>query len=92
LKRLQQTERVPAANEYRICSLNGWQRILGPVHRFESVTHRLKSRTCLGCVSVAIGQGEGDKQNRFGGTKKTFDLLLDVIEIAATIKGGIADE
>jgi hypothetical protein len=37
-------------------------------------------------------KGEGDKQNRFGGTKETFDLLLDVIEIAATIKGGIADE
>jgi hypothetical protein len=30
--------------------------------------------------------------NRFGGTKETSDLLLDVIEIAATIKGGIADE
>src|SRR5262245_23779302 len=92
LQRLQQTKRIAATDEDRTCLLNRYVWIGYCMDCFERVAHCRKARLRFGCTAVAFEKCERKEKNFSNAAEKGFDLLLDVIEVTATINRGIANQ
>src|SRR5262245_31647236 len=92
LQRLQQTKRIATTNENRIRLLNRFVWIGYRMCGLDGIAHCRNARLRFGCIAVAFEKCERKEKNFSSVAEKAFDLLLDVIEVTATVNRGIADQ